>query len=595
MAFTCVGNSGTVIEPACQGLIDCAHLQSTVRLETLAGAAVTELSTTAPTCVFLEHWDCDDVYVALDGTEDIVSGPGTIAYDSIANNVTKWIYTPDGTGNTNIVFRLAPANSAAGVCDLSLPVEAVFTGACQGLIDCDHLQSTMRLETPAGNVVTELAATGQTCVFLQHWDCDDVYVPLDATESLIAGPGTIVYDSFASNVTKWIYTGDGTTDTNVVFSLSPAASTSGRCDLTIPVGEVVTQNNIHFNAGIVRQKSSLTPSGQVTNATNPEDVVIIENRDFTGVPSPQISLSGKQRVVIRNNYVPGTWDGVSTPAQQVNSLSGIVARSCGMAEIYGNHVHNQEQYGIWTQLNNDDQVYENNIHDTFRNPLQVQANRSTTGSSFIRNNFIWYSENIEGSPRAADMLNVYDPLLGNGTLVVEDNFVMGFKQGFVANGAGIIVDGEYTQGFADAGIRFGDVFIRDNVTLDTIVAGVNVTFGERVTVEGHCDFSDIEFPTPAGTTPSSGGLGIGVVEILKTGELSYPQFGGHVIRNNTVYHIHSSGNEQRFFGTPASAYTLSGNNFTGNGQPAPADPPPFTREEIIAKGLAKVTNVSCFV
>jgi len=118
----CIGAGGGVIEPACQGRIDCAHLQSTLRLETPAGVSVTELAATGQTCVFLEHWDCDDVYVPLDGTESITSGAGTITYDSILANVTKWIYTADGTGTSDVVFSLAPAASASGRCNLTIPL-----------------------------------------------------------------------------------------------------------------------------------------------------------------------------------------------------------------------------------------------------------------------------------------------------------------------------------------------------------------------------------------------------------------------------------------------------------------------------------------
>ncbi len=367
-------------------------------------------------------------------------------------------------------------------------------------------------------------------------------------------------------------------------------TTSGICTVNYTIQVVA---NTCFNAGIVKSIASLTPSGQRNASTNPEADVVLENLDFSGSPAPHVFFDGnKNSVTIRNCYFPGSWDLVNAPAFENNNRSGVVVKNVGLFVFHDNHVHSQENFGVFSNQNDNIQIYNNNVHDCARNLIHVQLTRNTpANNSFVRNNFIWFRNNIESISRSVDVLNMYETLLGASPVIVEDNFVMGYKRD---NGSGIMVDGNYKASYVNAGTLFGNLIIRNNVTLDAINAGVAVTFGQDVLVENNSDYSEIQFPTAGGITPTSGGLGYSVLEVIRPDEFPYPNFGGHQLTGNQTYHIHFSGNEQKFFGANSSTFTLSGNDFTGNGTTIPDNPPFLTRAQIIALGLTKVTGVPCY-
>lgn len=464
---------------------------------------------------------------------------------------------------------------------------------CVGFIDCALFESSMELQDIAGNVVDELSCTEPTCIFLTHWDCEGNYVPLDGTEGVDEGPGSIDYDSIDGLVTKWIYTPTGVGDVDVTLKFT-GENGGETCFLDIPVAECTDR---HFeDIAEVRSKDTLTPSGRINDIGPGSGTLIIEDLDFTGAAAlgqRTINVENYDNVIVRRCCIPGLFTPTSGDIVSFNDI-GIRGRKIKKFEVYDCTISG---YYHGVEGNDNDQViFERNVvFDCAQHHLMSVLCRNTVpGGSSISRNFCYYTQNVDEPTRSNDMIHVFNPVYqGRTDLLVKDNLTIGYKGD---NGSGIIVDAFYTTAFNAAGVKLGGVLFETNTTIDSIVQGIGITTGEHNWVFDNHDYSDIPLPANGATNPTSNGLGYAVADYTNPigGQVPYPNFVGHRLERNDSYHISNTGNEQRFFGTPSSAYTLVGNNFSGNGMTLPEDPPPFTRQECIDIAATRLQGLFCY-
>ena len=488
---------------------------------------------------------------------------------------------------------------------------------CAGVIDCENSVNSFRvfLRNPDGSDGNEVLAFGclpnQYNIYIEWSDCNGDYVaqtppPIAVPLSVTNGVGAEIFDLRVSgtNVNKYIYTPpDSHNALQVEFewgTTGPGGVGTEVCTRSFPIIPCNPISNIHRNAGTIKSKSSLTTSNKIFDhtITATTSTYVVSDQyipaNASGGGNAHISIRNKDVVIIERCCIEGSWS-VGDPDQlfgingiDIRDSGRVIVRDCQISGFYdGIYVADCDDYQI--ERNN---VFDMNGHHIF----PTRCRNLNSGQSWVRNNFCWwdgpfYSDDRD-TIRSVDLINIYAPIWQPHAHVdVSENFCAGWKND---NGVSIIVDGRYTTAYAAAGAKFGKVNIHDNVCLYPANKGCGINFGTDCRIEDNCVFSDVDYPTAGGVTPSSGGLAYGVREVIKIQDVPDPNFGGHYVAGNLGHVKQASGQDSRFFGPDSSTYTLGpGNNFPPN-QSNPWNPTTDV-DTVTAKGLALVTEVPCYV
>lgn len=326
----------------------------------------------------------------------------------------------------------------------------------------------------------------------------------------------------------------------------------------------------------LRTAGQNTPTGGATASSGGQATVDLENWDT---------------VVLRHCVVEGRWDTVSDLGDiydygyfgfRLRKNTTIILEECTAKGYFDGFFIDDVEH-----LTMERNIARDNLHSqAFLRRLDPAA----VGAIVVRNNLFWQPNTIIQDFGSMDCVNFNEAVLRAGKpIIFEDNFIWGGKGN---NGSGAIVDSKYKSG---QGRIFGGVHMRRNITVDTVNVGQAITADSDCEIREGIAYQRISWPVQTArgpVQPPGGSVGFACFD-SEGGAPANPHFDGHELELNDSEWEHVSGDDQNFYGDPSSAFTLSGNTFSGNGLTAPTTR--RTYAEVIALGMAKVTGVCTYI